>query len=406
MTEATQQQPAPAGRPARTAVPVVLVLLCLLGAGGVYLHERSLEATHTAATPAATTAPAVAASQSPPAATPGRQAALSPVARAPAPEASAPPASAPVVSTSAASPPAVPAPSVDVVRVDKNGALVMAGRAVAGETLTIRNGDTVLGEVTADADGQWVFLPDAPLPTGVHQLSLSEEVSTTKPAAAPATRTTVLLNIPAAGGPVTTSVSGGTPLNAGPMVVVSQGAAAPRLLLAPPGSRPGAVGLDIVQYDEKGRIRFTGHARPGRVVRLYVDNHAVGDAVADPSGAWSLSPGNDLAPGIHKLRTDELAPGGKVSARSEVPFARADLAEGLPAGHAVVQPGDCLWTIARHSYGHGVQYTAIFQANLDQIKDPDLIYPGQAFRMPTSDEAAHAPPIPKREGGKTRQGKT
>jgi hypothetical protein len=59
----------------------------------------------------------------------------------------------------------------------------------------------------------------------------------------------------------------------------------------------------------------------------------------------------------------------------------------------VVQPGDCLWTIARHSYGRGIEYTAIFEENHDQIRDPRRIYPGQAFHMPTADEAAHAPPL-------------
>jgi nucleoid-associated protein YgaU len=393
MTEATQHQPAPAGRPARSAVPVILVLLCLLGAGGVYLYDKSRAAapSHVAAVIAPQPAPA-AASPAPP-----QQALMQP---APAPQAAAP---APAPTTSA---PSTAAPTVDVVRVDKNGALVMAGQAPAGETLTVRNGNTVLGQVTADPNGQWVFLPDAPLPAGVHQLSLSSQVVTA--VQNPAARTTVLLNVPTVGA-ATATVSGtttpATALNAGPLVVVSQGTAAPRLLLAPPGSHPGVVGLDVVQYDEKGRIRFTGHAHAGRTVRLYVDNHAVGDAVADPSGQWSLSPTNDLAPGLHKLRTDELAPTGKVAARSEVPFARADMTKGLNAGQAIVQPGDCLWTIARQSYGHGVQYTAIFQANLDQIRDPALIYPGQAFRMPTADEAAHAPPpLPRHEGGKTSKG--
>jgi nucleoid-associated protein YgaU len=285
--------------------------------------------------------------------------------------------------------PSLPAPSVDVVRVDQYGSLVMAGRAQPGETLTIRSGVTMLGSVTAGSDGQWVFLPDATLPSGVHQLSVADHAASSKDSAA---QTTILLSLPGGGASATASIAGST-LKSGPMIVLSQGNEPPRLLLAPPGSHPGPVGLDIVQYDEQGRIRFTGHARPGRLVRLYVNDHALGDAQANAHGIWTLTPTKDMPPGIYRLRTDELATNGRVLARSEVPFARASLTQVLAPGQAVVQPGDCLWTIARHDYGRGVVYTAIFAENLDQIRDPAKIYPGQAFHMPTPDEAAHAPPV-------------
>jgi nucleoid-associated protein YgaU len=291
-----------------------------------------------------------------------------------------------------APPPAAPqpaAPHVDVVRLDQSGSLVMAGRAQPGETLAIHSGVTMLGTVTADSDGQWVFLPDASLPTGVHQLSVADAKT---PTADTAAQTTVLLSLPGQAGAHAVASVPGTPLKSGPMVVLTQGNQPPRLLLAPPGSHPGPVGLDVVQYDDQGRIRFTGHAQPGRTVRLYVNDHAVGDALADHQGTWTLSPTADMAPGVYQLRTDELAASGAVMARSEVPFARASLTTALTPGQAVVQPGDCLWTIARHSYGRGIVYTAIFAENRDQIRDPRRIYPGQVFHMPTPDEAAHAPP--------------
>ena len=47
-----------------------------------------------------------------------------------------------------------------------------------------------------------------------------------------------------------------------------------------------------------------------------------------------------------------------------------------------VQPGFTLWGIARKSYGDGVLYVRVYEANKDQIRDPDLIYPGQVFTVP------------------------
>lgn len=44
--------------------------------------------------------------------------------------------------------------------------------------------------------------------------------------------------------------------------------------------------------------------------------------------------------------------------------------------------GDCLWNIAKKYYGNGSQYTRIYNANRDKIKNPSLIYPGQVFVIP------------------------
>ncbi len=48
----------------------------------------------------------------------------------------------------------------------------------------------------------------------------------------------------------------------------------------------------------------------------------------------------------------------------------------------VVKPGDTLWAIARQLYGRGTRYTLIFQENSENITDPDLIFPGQKFKLP------------------------
>lgn len=55
---------------------------------------------------------------------------------------------------------------------------------------------------------------------------------------------------------------------------------------------------------------------------------------------------------------------------------------------AQVTRGDSLWRISRQIYGRGVRYTEIFEANKDQIRDPNLIYPGQIFVLPADSGAA------------------
>lgn len=60
----------------------------------------------------------------------------------------------------------------------------------------------------------------------------------------------------------------------------------------------------------------------------------------------------------------------------------ASTAPPAPVQLLTVQPGHSLWRISREHYGEGVRYVQIFQANREQIRNPDLIYPGQVFVLP------------------------
>ena len=65
---------------------------------------------------------------------------------------------------------------------------------------------------------------------------------------------------------------------------------------------------------------------------------------------------------------------------------------GASAGEAVAQaptattytvkPGDTLSKIAKEHLGNANEYMAIFNANKDQLQDPDKIRPGQTLKIP------------------------
>ena len=48
----------------------------------------------------------------------------------------------------------------------------------------------------------------------------------------------------------------------------------------------------------------------------------------------------------------------------------------------VVVAGDSLSKIAKRYYGDANKWNRIYEANRDQIKNPDLIHPGQRLRIP------------------------
>ena len=65
-------------------------------------------------------------------------------------------------------------PSFDLVRVDPEGNIVIAGRGESGAVIEILDGKTVIGTVEADDRGEWVFVPDVRLAPGSRILTLRD----------------------------------------------------------------------------------------------------------------------------------------------------------------------------------------------------------------------------------------
>ena len=54
----------------------------------------------------------------------------------------------------------------------------------------------------------------------------------------------------------------------------------------------------------------------------------------------------------------------------------------VPETRYTVVAGDSLSKIAKHFYGNANEYMKIFEANKDQLKDPDKIKVGQKLKIP------------------------
>ena len=295
-------------------------------------------------------------------------------------------------------------PRFDVVRVGARGSAVVAGRAAPGaEVILFADNGRELGRARADRRGEFVILPAESLPPGTMELSLRARLGDQEMAGPD----TVVLVVPDTASQMAEAQRPAAPAQpaaeapapTGPLAVLIPSrpeAAGPRLLQAPepaPAARGAPrLGIDSVEYDQAGSMRFAGAAPPGTTLRLYVDEKYIGDAVADAQGRWALMPETQPSIGRHRLRVDQISPAdGRVLARAEVPFQREELpAEAFSEQRIVVQPGNNLWRIARATYGRGTRYTVIYQANKDQIADPNRIFPGQVFALPTAQPAPAA----------------
>lgn len=258
--------------------------------------------------------------------------------------------------------PAVAPPHFDIVRVGPQGDTVIAGRAVPGAKVTIKDGDTVLGTVVADAQGEFVLLPAAPLASGTHEITLSETLPNGQVVDGAQSAS---IDLPGDGKKVLTVVSG----PGGSAVVTGQ------------GPKPGDLAMGAVDYDTHGHAIFSGTAPAGATVTVTLGGQVLGTAKADEAGNWHLSAPTPTGAGTITLNATSST--GSALPSVSVPFAPEQLATALQDGHVVIEPGDNLWMIARKVYGHGIMYTLIYSANAGQIHDPNLIFPGQNFVLPS-----------------------
>jgi nucleoid-associated protein YgaU len=156
------------------------------------------------------------------------------------------------------------------------------------------------------------------------------------------------------------------------------------------------IALDTITYDPDGEVLLAGRgASAGGFVRIYLDNQPITTSKITLQGDWRTDL-PEVDTGIYTLRVDEVDAEGVVQSRIETPFkkelaedvaailAEETSADGFDIAVKTVQPGATLWAIAEEQLGDGILYVSVFDANRDLIRDPDLIYPGQVFRIPNA----------------------
>ena len=260
--------------------------------------------------------------------------------------------------------PALVTPTFDVIRVGPQGNMVVAGRAHPEASVAIMDGDEEIGQVKADGRGEWVFTPDQPLKPGRHDLHLHAKLADGRVTEG---QEPVVVVVPDAPN--------------GTVLAVKQLDKGGSIVMQGPPTLAGAGPLTVaaVEYND-GRLSASGRAEDGVTIQLYLDNTAIGSAKTDDHGTWLLEPQSRiLTEGPHTLRADQTKADGRVAYRVEVSFTNAPATAKVSV---TVEPGNSLWRIARRAYGRGSSYTLIYQANKAQIRDPNLIYPGQVFVVP------------------------
>ena len=299
-----------------------------------------------------------------------------------------PPAAAPAAAppaTPSPAPPVVAVPTFDIARIAPDGRAVIAGRANPGAKIVLLDGGKEIARSEADARGEWVVIAqDPPLGPGQHELRVVQHIEGRAPVTS---EQVVVAVVPEAPTGTTPPATAAQPPREETLVMIAPPGGGPAKLVQAPSAagvpRSGDLAMSTLDYDDAGHVTVTGLASPGVVVRVYIDDKLAAEGAAGADGHWKLTPPDPLAPGKHTLRLDRLASDGKPVARLELPFDRVVVPPGTKEGRRlIVVRGDNLWSIARAHYGTGFHHTVIYGANKEQIRNPDLIYPGQVFSLP------------------------
>ena len=253
------------------------------------------------------------------------------------------------------------APAFDIVRIEQNGNVVVAGRWAPNQNVSIKINGKIVATVRTNADGEFVYAPQKPLPAGNYTLSLVGADANAKAS------NKVFLYISEQG--YENSLS---------LLMTPRGST---ILQAPTMVYGGDLTVSKIDYLESGRIIVTGDAMPRLRVSLWLDDKYMGFArVSDyrhyglGADLGKLESGREYKLGVRLHDGD-----GRTIANIEHKFTMPEMT-GDDDTFYTVRRGDCLWIIARNFMRRGILFSMI--ADRNHIENPDLIFPKQKLQIP------------------------
>ena len=205
-----------------------------------------------------------------------------------------------------------------------------------GSTVTITDGDTVIGEVTAGDDGEWSFTPDQPLADGEHAIVVD---GTAADGSTVSDDVTIIVDAGTAEGEPEGEPEGETGSEEG--TGESEGET---------GSEEG-ITAPVITDDEGNAIAdgstttdstpsFGGEGmQPGSTVTITDGDTVIGEVTAGDDGEWSFTPDQPLADGEHAIVVDGTAADGSTVSDDVTIIVDAGTAEGEPEGETGSEEG-------------------------------------------------------------------
>ena len=254
-------------------------------------------------------------------------------------------------------------PTFDIVRIEKDGDVVIAGRWLPHQNISIMVNNKIVATERTDYAGEFVYTTSTAWKPGNYTIALLGAEPEVK------SSDKVFVYISDAG--VANSVS---------LLMTKEGST---LLQAPAMLRDGDLAVSKIDYLDTGRIVVSGDGLPRLRVSLALDGEYMGFARVSDYRHFGL--GADVGE-LESGKEYELAVrmhdgDGRTIGTVLHKFVMPEMT-GDDDTYYTVRRGDCLWIIARNFLHRGVLFSVIAERNA--IQNPDLIYPKQLLQIPVS----------------------
>ncbi|WP_245443330.1 LysM peptidoglycan-binding domain-containing protein [Labrys okinawensis] len=289
--------------------------------------------------------------------------------------------------------------SIRTVEADEMGRFFVTGRAEPGAALRIYLNDTLVTGVTAAKDGTFGMTIEKGMQPGNYRVRVDDVaagngqvltraevpfamIDKAPAASAPAVVAAIATPSRPAGSP------GGQPAATPPQGATTPSAAAsgaatptpdkPASGEPTPGGKPQPAAASA---PAQGTSPATAPGSPATATTETASTPAQAE-IAPPASGNATAPRSATTPAASNPGTPATAPVQTSEAKPAQPSPPPSVAVIPEIRTTTIVQGDNLWRISRKVYGQGIRYTWIYDANTDQIRNPNLIYPGQIFVMP------------------------
>ena len=254
-------------------------------------------------------------------------------------------------------------PEFDIVRIEKNGGVVIAGRWVPNHNISIMVNGRIIATERTNADGDFVYAPKNKWQPGNYTIALVG----TDPEVKSSEKVFVYISDQGA----KNSVS---------LLMTKDGST---LLQMPTQLNDYDLNVSKIDYLDTGRIVVTGDGLPRLRVSLSLNDKYIGFARVSDHKHFGLGADvGELEPGKEYTLTVRMHDGDGRSISSVTHKFIMPEMTGDDDTYYTVRRGDCLWIIARNFMRRGILFSIIAERN--NIQNPDLIFPQQQLQIPTN----------------------
>ena len=249
----------------------------------------------------------------------------------------------------------------DIVRLDKNGDVVIAGKTIPNIKVDILDGNETLASVFSDSNGDWVWISENPLSEGIKRFNLKhfdgeDEFFSHQ--------NIIILR----------------EKNKHLSSKILRFSKNSSLEIINNNQKILGLSLDIAEYYDEDGLMLTGRAKPNTKVNLFFSDNFIKESISNNRGVWKMELKKFNFENNNLIITTEIE-GQNIKLKTKI-FEKKIDPNFIFEKEVIVKNGNSLWRIARKTLGGGVYYSEIYKNNMKEIENPDLIFPGQVFNIP------------------------